>query len=460
MSTDETLYVPHIIAGRLCEDYEVEYRSGGTSFMTPKLDLDGLVHPRGELPPAYNLPVSEIIDFLVAVGERLDFDKNNWLAKSVEATANSNPLDRRVVENIFRDIATFFRRDVLEFEVEQTLGGPELLDTWREVVDFTGRKVRVRAFPPRLVHILAGNSPGVAAMSITRSALSKGVCVLKLASNDLFTASAILRTMTEVDPHHPVVRSISAVYWRGGDASVEQVLYRPQYCDKIVVWGGDSAINNVIKYLGPGIQMVAFDPKVSTSMIGREAHVSEETQRKVAELSAIDIQLLDQEACAAPRFQYVEGSAEEIDRYCEFLNEALHQDRKYGSACAAPPSPAVISEVEALRMFEPIYKVWGDTEGGGAVIRSPEPVTFHPIGKIVNIIPVNSLQDAVVFANPATQTVGVWPPERKAEVRDYLCAAGVQRVVALGGANDMLPGLPHDGFLPLHRFMNWVADEG
>jgi hypothetical protein len=104
--------------------------------------------------------------------------------------------------------------------------------------------------------------------------------------------------------------------------------------------------------------------------------------------------------------------------------------------------------------------VWGDGEGGGMVIRSEKPVAFHPIGKVVNVIPVANIADAISFATPATQTVGVWPPQRKSEVRDRLCAAGVQRVVALGDATKLYPGLPHDGFLPLQRFVKWVSDEG
>ena len=64
---------------------------------------------------------------------------------------------------------------------------------------------------------------------------------------------------------------MSAVYWRGGDERIERMLYRPQYFDKIVAWGGGDAINNVIKYLGPGFQLVSFDPKTSISMIGPRA---------------------------------------------------------------------------------------------------------------------------------------------------------------------------------------------
>jgi len=457
------LYVPHVIGGRFVEDYSVEYSGSATSapFTTPKLDFEGLVPPRSALPPAYNLPLSEIVEFLIETGKRLSLDNNRWLRDAVEATIYANPLDRRVIENIYRGVTFFFQRETLEFEVEHALGGKNTVDGWNDVVDVTGRTVRVRAFPSRIVHILAGNSPGVCASTIARGALSKGIHLLKLPSNDLFTASAILRTMAEIDPRHPVLRSFSAVYWRGGDTSVENIIYRPQYFNKVVVWGGEAAVKNVVKYLGPGLEMIAFDPKVSISLIGKEAHESDGTLRSVASLAAEDVQLLDQEACSASRFQFVEGTEEQVDRYCEFLCQEIHKDRMYGSAKASVRPPTeVVEEIAALRTFEPMYKAWGDTNGGGLVLRSPEPVTFHPIGKVVNVIRVENIKDAISFASPATQTVGVWPPERKSEVRDHLCAAGVQRVVRLSEGDKMFPGLPHDGFIPLHRFVTWVSDEG
>jgi len=59
------------------------------------------------------------------------------------------------------------------------------------------------------------------------------------------------------------------------DESIERTLYRPQYFDRIVAWGGGDAINNVIRYLGPGLQLISFDPKSSISMIGPEAFKSD-----------------------------------------------------------------------------------------------------------------------------------------------------------------------------------------
>ena len=53
--------------------------------------------------------------------------------------------------------------------------------------------------------------------------------------------------------------------------------------------------------------------------------------------------------------------------------------------------------------------MWGRFDGRGIVIRSEQPVDFYPDRKVVNVVPVRSLRDAVRFANVATQTVGVYP---------------------------------------------------
>src|SRR3546814_20101906 len=65
--------------------------------------------------------------------------------------------------------------------------------------------------------------------TLFRSAITKGVHLMKMPSNDMFTATALLRTMADVGPNHPTTRSFSAAYWRGGDASVESHIFRPPY---------------------------------------------------------------------------------------------------------------------------------------------------------------------------------------------------------------------------------------
>ena len=471
----EVLAVPFVIAGRLVEGTDVQFHSRDmdTPFATPKLDLDALTGSRRVPGPAFEVPASEIIDFLVATGERLALATNPFLQAGLDEMVKVHPLGRRILTQVYQDLHLLFDRSLLEFQVENDLGGADVIDGWR-IVDHpppgtcswggavdrsAAHRSAVRAFPPRLVHVLAGNGPACAALSIMRGALTKGVHVLKMASNDLFTATAVLRTMAEVDSEHPILRSFSAVYWRGGDESIEGVLYRSQFFDKLVAWGGDAAIRSAVRYLGPGFEVLSYDPKVSISLIGREVFASDDSLADAARLAAVDVTALNQDGCASSRYHFVEAATEDVDRYCAVLAPQLSIERPLSSG-DGPPVPADIrDDVEVLRHLHPAYRVWGGYKGEGLVVRSEDPVDFHPDGKTVNVVPVASLADAIQFVTTATQTVGVYPPFRRAELRDGLAGAGAQRLVPLGSSVDMTWGLPHDGHFPLHRMVRWVTEE-
>jgi len=450
-----TVAVPHFIKGELVVGSDAQYGA----FATPALEIDDLVWSRTEPGPAFGIPIDEVMDVLVATGERMREDPSGYLTDAFEAMAKVGDLDRGVLRRAYEHLPALFAREWLEYLVAGELGGKDLLDDWRTTVDPSGRSAQYRAFPPRLVHVLAGNAPGVAAISIIRGALTKGVNLLKLPSNDLFTATAILRTMAEVAPGHAVTRSFSAVYWKGGDESVEKYLLRPIFFDKLVAWGGEGSLRSAKKYVGPGFELVAFDPKTSISMIGREAFSSAETLAQVAEAAATDCCLYDQSACTSSRFQFIEATMEEAEAYCELLQAEMGKERLTASGCGVRVPPALAEEVEALRGLDPYYRVWGECDGRGVVVLSEDPVDFHPEAKTVNVVVVDALENALRHASVATQTVGIFPPERKAELREKLAAAGAQRVVTLGSALGGGVGIPHDGFFPLHRLVRWVTDE-
>src|SRR5229473_5435966 len=80
------------------------------------------------------------------------------------------------------------------------------------------------------------------------------------------------------------------------------------------------------------------------------------------------------------------------------------------------------------------------------------PVDFHPTRRTVNVIPVASLSSAIRFAKVAAQTVGIYPPARKVELRDRIARVGVQRLVSLGQASLRRLELSHDGAYPTASF--------
>lgn len=451
---------PFVIRGVLVEGDDVEHTSRdlGATFTTPTLDLDRVIVSRSELPPLLDVKLSEIIDFLVETGEALALDRNPHMQHCLDLLSATNPLPRRVVENLYRTAPLLLRRESLESMVASNFADPAVLDGWVTRTDALGNRGHLRAFPPRMVHMLAGNAPAGCIASIAQGALVKGVNLFKMPSSDPFTTVAVLRTMADLDPDHPVVRSMSAVYWSGGDEAVERTIYRPQFFDRIVAWGGGPAIMNVIRYLGPGIQLVSFDPKSSISMVGREVFASAEVVDEVAERVAADTTVFNQEACLASRFVFVEGDRPEVEGFCRALAERLAVDRDFASAEAPPPPPDLRDEVEVMAAMGDV-KVWGRYDGSGLVILSDRPVDFHPTNKTSNVVMVPSLEDAVRYVNVATQTIGVYPWSRKAELRDRLASAGGQRVCRVGTANRHVPGGPHDAMFALHRFVHWMGDD-
>lgn len=451
---------PFFIRGKLVEGKDQIHRSRdlGVDFAAPAIDLNSLVHPRTELPPLLNVPLSEIIDFLAEAGQRLADRGNPYVEACIDRMAKVSLQPRTAVEFMVRTAAEYLDRKSLRELVEQNFPNPKALDEWVPHTDHQGRRSYIRAFPPRLIHVLPGNAPGQGIRSIAQSALVKAVNVFKMASADPFSTVAFLQTMADIDSNHPVVRSMSAIYWRGGDDAVERVLYRPQYFDKLVAWGGGDAISNVMKYIGPGFQLVSFDPKTSISMVGREAFASDEAMVLAATLNASDVAMANQEACVCSRFTFIEATPEEADSYCKVLADQIRIDRM-DEGTPRPLEMELREQIETLRMMDEDYAVFGALDGRGVAIRSDEPVDFHPLRKTSNVVYVPSLIDAVKYVNVATQTVGVYPYHRMAELRDHLASSGAQRVVRLGEAGPSAIGNPHDAMYPLHRFVHWMANE-
>ncbi|MBU9764776.1 long-chain-fatty-acyl-CoA reductase [Mycobacterium sp. TNTM28] len=462
MSTTTSLAAPFFIRGELVEGTGSQFRSRdlGVDFTTPAIELDALITPRSQLPPLLDVPLAEIIEFLAETGDRLALDHNPHLQRCLDLVAETNPLPRRVVENLYRTAPELLRPDSLWSQVESNFADPAVLDGWVSRTDAAGNTGAIRAFPPRMVHMLAGNAPAGCIASIAQSALVKGISVFKMPSSDPFTTVAVLRTMAEIDPKHPVVQSMSAVYWSGGDESLERTIYRPQYFDKIVAWGGGPAIGNVIKYLGPGIQLVSFDPKSSISMIGREVFESEQTLADVAERVAADTCVFNQEACLASRFVFLETTDRaQAERFCAHLQPRLGVDRLFGSAVAPLPPADIRDEVEVMAAMGDELQVFGRFDGQGVVLLSDAPVDFHPSHKTSNVVMVRSLDDAVRHVNVATQTIGIYPFERKTALRDALAGAGGQRLCRVGTANAHVAGGPHDAMYPLARLVHWMGDD-
>ena len=78
----------------------------------------------------------------------------------IDRMAATHVLPRAVLEAQVKGAAAYLDKRLLRTVVEQNFPDPRALDEWVPQQDYTGRQSFVRAFAPRLIHVLPGNSPG------------------------------------------------------------------------------------------------------------------------------------------------------------------------------------------------------------------------------------------------------------------------------------------------------------
>ncbi|HYZ30260.1 MAG TPA: acyl-CoA reductase [Thermoleophilaceae bacterium] len=475
MSTSATtaVQVPAVVRGEVITDDLTAFatRGGEQEFYVPDpARLAGRLPlaDAGSLRELTELSFDDIVDYLAELGSRLVPDHNDHLQEAIACSSVWSDATPPLVEASYRELQRVFEPALVR-EMAELAIGIEHLEGWPEVTFADGRTAAVHAMGARVVHIIAGNSPAIAALTIVRNAITRSDAIIKSPSNDPLTAAAIARTMVDMDPAHPLTGHLAVAYWKGGDEAFEERLYRPEHVEKIVAWGGLAGVRHVTRYIQPGLELITLDPKRSATIIGPEAFADEQTLRAVATRTAADVGTGNQLYCVNARVIFVvTGTDPEGIERAERLGALL-----YDEVQALPPSrstpakrfdPALRAEIDALRVGSDWYRVIGGEHDEGAVIVSTldEPVDFYPSlgGRVANIVPVESLDDILPHINAYTQTVGIYPEALKKQLREVLPFYGAQRLVSLGGAARFAsPGLPQDGIEPLRRSVKWIVEE-
>ncbi|MFV8047925.1 acyl-CoA reductase [Mycobacterium sp. 48b] len=475
----QVLDIPIIIRGRIIEpgDDAIEFGGRvGARFRQPDPQhhvKDLVLADAGALRDLHDTPVDEIIDFLAELGKRLTPDAP-LMQTAFRLAAEAGDMTEPVLAPIYEDLPYLFHPDRLSGMIEATIG-KRYLDGWVERGQPGTSVLRVRAIGTRQLHIIAGNVPITAALTVIRGALTKSDCLIKTPSNDPFTASAIVRTMVELNPDHPVTKHFAVAYWKGGDEAVESKVIRPSRIEKLTAWGGMASMTHIQKYLVPGIELIAMNPKLSISVVGHEALDDPDAMATAAKGVALNAGRMNQTACASTRVVYVECDETEEDlARLEQFGEAIH-----GAFLALPPhestapkrpDPDLEDEMSALALDEEFYRVIGDSASAGVVVSrtAEEPVEFADRlnNRVVNLVPVPDITKVPRWVSEETQTVGIYPERLRLQLRDELALHGVQRLMPLGESMTLAVadptqtfGLPHDGGEPDRRSVRWVIDQ-
>jgi hypothetical protein len=467
--------VPLVIRGKVIDQCNVEFggRRAGLSFLAP----DAAAHASeltlsapSKMRDLYELTFDDLVDYLVELGQQLPLSRNAFIQQAFEVSCQTSGLTEPILRTQYENLPhVMFEREELRNVARRSVG-IEYLEGWVEQPPgMPGISARCRAFGARCIHIIAGNSPIVAYMTVIRNALTRSDCIIKAPSNDPLTAIAIARTMVDMAPDHPVTKHLVAGYWKGGDARVEEAIYDPRKIEKIIAWGGFASVKHITQYLQPGIDLITQDPKLSGTIIGKEAFADEATMRHVARRLALDVGGANQEGCVSARVVYVEsGTGTAGIKLLNKLGELTFDALQKLPTSISTPHPAfsdeLKEEIDGIRVMSDEFKIFGGRSNEGAIIVSQEdePVDFSRLlaCRVGNLVPIDNIETAVKSVNGYTQTIGVYPESLKLRLRDRLAYQGGQRLVSLGGAATGQHSFERqDAIESVRRMVKWVVEE-
>lgn len=469
----KTYEIPLLIRGELIYENMIEFggRRGNTVFRTPDvskyLDKLPLLDPSKMSDMYEKLTFADVVEYLDELGKRLHPDINSYIREAYELSCMTSGQTPEILFDAYATMIPAIMKADFVREVADARIGIKTLDGWTRQELSDGRIAHTRPLGARCVHITAGNSPGVAGMTALWNAITRGDAVIKSPSNDPLTSLAIGRTMVEMAPDHPLTKHYSVAHWKGGNTEFESKVYSPDHFEKVVAWGGFASMKHITRYLQPGLELVAMDPKLSATIVGKEAFESEETMRKVARLIARDFGTANQEACSSARVINIQSGTDaeglaKLDKLAEYAFEALQQIQPHVSGPHPSFDQGLMEEIDAIRNSR-FYKVVGVEGNSGGVVVShiPDPVDFSDIlgGRVANFVPIDDIEEALDRITIHTQTIGVYPESLKHEYRERLAFLGGQRIVSLGNHLTISPALPHDAIEPIRRLCRWINDE-
>lgn len=435
-------------------------------------DIDGLA--RG----LYSLSVEDILDYLGLISTALA--GSPALAQRVrEICRLTSELPDALLDGWFDAFPWVFDRDAAQAMIDSELSawgmpGKRFLDGWVEVpampvpglvlspcinagpsAGAERRAPAIRAMPTRQLHIAAGNTPEVPVVCALRALLTKSAAAVKCPRGTTLSASLFSVAAAVAAPDHPLTKGLSLVYWEGGDAAVEDVLFLPNAFDRIVVWGTGETVASV-QSRSPFTRIISFNPRYSVSLIGREAFEADLGQ--VAALAVADSLVHNQKACNSSLVHYIEATEDQAGLYAGLVQRALAE---WDVAMPQFVAPSARGQVKRMRRGKYNGARWylnGGEEGltsGVALMAGEFDVLDHPMCRLVVVRRVEDLLNVLEYLHPGVSAAGIHPEETRLALRDRVLARGVSSVFQLGRCGRLFPGMPHDGMMALGQLVDW-----
>lgn len=395
------------------------------------------------------LPVAQIVATIDKAIARL-LDREDPLRRQAEASLPVvTGYDAETVRLGLSGYLRTFRGPQLQRFLTEDFANPGVLDGFQPAMK--GGFTRAHG-PELLLHVWAGNVPGLPLWSLISGLLVKAGSVGKVASAEPLLAGWFAQALAEVDPR--LGECLAVVWWKGGDGASEQVWLRQ--ADTIVAYGGNDALAAIRARVPITARFLPHGHKIGFGVVSAAA-LDTRKAGALARLCAHDVMRYEQQGCYSPQMLFVERGGKVSPReFAELVSRELaayarrHPRRALSVAEAA--GVAAWRGGEEMRAFDDSSRlVLGDMEDGWSVVQVDQAEALAPSGlnRTLKIVAVESLDAVVPLVAPFRaflQSAAVAAtPEELFRIAARLGEAGVTRISAFGRMTAPEAGWHNDG---------------
>ena len=306
-----------------------------------------------------------------------------------------------------------------------------------------------------LLHVAAGNLPGLPVYSVLEGLLTGNVNLLKLPRADKGLSLAALQLLTEEEP------ALAEYIWAFDLPSSEKEDIRTlaSLADGVVVWGGDSAVASLRALAPPGAKLMEWGHRLSFAYVAGY-------ENREAELAALAEHIMhtNQRLCSSCQVIFLDTEdVSEVTAFCQaFLPylegaaAAVHTGVDGGAQASLSGLSALLERVvEGRARGEQLFR----GRGCSLIARPDRELELSPMegNVLVKALPRRELLATLRRQKGRLQTAGLLcRPEERGELAGLLARAGVNRVTRAGDLSAAFPGEGHDGEYPLRRYTRVV----
>jgi hypothetical protein len=356
-----------------------------------------------------------------------------------------------------------FRQPQLQRFVAEDFANPKLLDEFQPRPKGGFAKAMG---PDLLVHIWAGNVPGLPLWSLISGLLVKSGSVGKLPGAEPLFAGWFARLLVEVDPG--LADCLAVGWWKGGDPAREQALFAQ--ADVVLAYGGNAALESLRRQVPITTRFLGYGHKLSFGMVSRAALDARKAQG-TAHLAAYDVVRYDQQGCYSPQVFYVERGGKVSPR--DFSQYLAHELASFEHKFARRMLP--LDDAASVARWQQAQEMQLFTQPGNALIGEAgapwrvayadqlQPLAPSALNRTIQVVAVDQLDQVIpVIARSRAflQTVGLAAaPAELFALAEQLGRAGVTRISALGAMTAPEAGWHHDGRFNLLDLVQMVEIE-